>query len=314
MPYLDPTREISAKQEFTVVRNLLDALGDPPGLGLEIGIRYRLTAYGIWGFALLSSPTLRSAIEVGLRYIDLTFSFCRIDMRQDVREGRDEILLVLSAPDVPPELRRFFVERDAGAMQTLRQEIIATPMTLLRSEFAFPAPPPDVQARYDELLGQHVRFGAAENAVAIDPALLDLPLPLANADTAALTRTECRNLLARRHTRTGLAGQVRDALLVELPEPPNAERVAASLHMSARTLRHRLAAEGTSFRTLLDEVREHLAEELLVTGGLTVAEIAGRLGYRDLTGFSHAFRRWKGVGPQAFRTRRRGGSGLRAGA
>jgi hypothetical protein len=69
----EPIAEVSARQELRVIANMLDALGDSPGLGVEAGVRYRLTAYGIWGFALISSPTLRSAIDVGLRYIDLTF-------------------------------------------------------------------------------------------------------------------------------------------------------------------------------------------------------------------------------------------------
>ena len=36
-----------------------------PALALEAGTRYHLTTYGIWGFALASSPTVRSALDVG---------------------------------------------------------------------------------------------------------------------------------------------------------------------------------------------------------------------------------------------------------
>src|SRR6516162_1133136 len=115
----DPDAEISARQELTVIANLLHALGSPPGLGLHAGIRYRLTAYGIWGFALLSSPTLRGAIDVGLRYVDLTFAFCRIQ----AREQDDEMQLVLDTPDIPLALRRFVVERDAAAIQTIQRPV-----------------------------------------------------------------------------------------------------------------------------------------------------------------------------------------------
>jgi AraC-like DNA-binding protein len=48
--------------------------------------------------------------------------------------------------------------------------------------------------------------------------------------------------------------------------------------MSTRTLRRKLGEAGTSFRSLLDEVREALAEELLTTGALTVDDVATRLG------------------------------------
>jgi hypothetical protein len=77
----DTGTTVSARQELTVVANLLRALGDPPGLGLEAGIRYHLTTYGIWGFAMISSPAWRSAIDLGLRSLDLTFGFTRIQAR-----------------------------------------------------------------------------------------------------------------------------------------------------------------------------------------------------------------------------------------
>ena len=54
------------------------------------------------------------------------------------------------------------------------------------------------------------------------------------------------------------------------------------------------------FRQLLDEVRQALAEELLATGGLTLEEIAERLGYGEVSNFIHAFKRWKGVAPRRF--------------
>src|SRR5439155_14958410 len=92
-------------------------------------------------------------------------------------------------------------------------------------------------------------------------------------------------------------------LLVRLAAPPDLEHVAATLHMSDRTLRRRLADEGVSFRGLLDEIRAQIAEELLVSGGLPVAEVAERLGYLEVSSFSQAFRRWKGVGPREFRSR-----------
>jgi len=74
--------------------------------------------------------------------------------------------------------------------------------------------------------------------------------------------------------------------------------------MSPRTLRHRLGAEGTSYRELLDEIRQRLSEEMLIRGRLTVAETAHRLGYVELSSFSQAFRRWHGMGPRAFRASR----------
>jgi AraC-like DNA-binding protein len=291
---LNPDLEVSAKQELRVIANLLDALDDPAGLGLEAGARYHLTAYGIYGFALISSPSLRSAIEVGLRYLDLTFAFSRMRAREE--DG--QMQMVIDAPDAPVRLRRFLVERDAAAVQTIQRELFGAAIPLHRVSFACPAP--DSVDRYAEILGVIPDFDAEETVLGFDPTLLDVPLPQANPHTAVLAQAQCRDLLARQEARTGLAGEVRDLILASPSRPPDADQVAARLHLSPRTLRHRLAAEGTSFRALLEEVRERLAEELLL-GGLTVSEVSERLGYVELSSFSQAFRRWKGVGPREYR-------------
>ena len=293
----DPGGEVSATQELRIIENLLDALDDPPGLGLEAGVRYHLTTYGIWGFALISSPTMRSAIRTGLRYLDLTFAFCRIQ----AAETGEDLRLVLDTPDIPARLRRFVVERDCAAIQTIQRELFAGPIPIRQISFAFPAPASI--DRYAEVFGLDPVFDADETAALVDPALLDRPLPQADAHATALAQAQCEELLTRRQARAGFAGQVRNLLLSRPADPPGETEVAASLHLSDRTLRHHLASEGTSFRLLLDEVRERLAEELLVTGGLPVAEVARRLGYVEVSSFSQAFRRWKGMGPRAYLAR-----------
>lgn len=97
----DPSGEIDAAQELSVVRNLVRHLGDACAPGLAAGLRYHLNAYGIWGFALLSSPTFLSAAQLGLRYLDLTFAFHGI--RLEVHD--DEAHLVLDDAGIPEDLQ-----------------------------------------------------------------------------------------------------------------------------------------------------------------------------------------------------------------
>ena len=149
------------------------------------------------------------------------------------------------------------------------------------------------------LFGVVPELGAPVTLVALDPSVLDLPLPQADELTAATTEAQCRALLEQRRGRTGTAGQVRDALVARPGTVPDAAAVAASLALSERTLRRRLAEEGTSFRALVDEVREALAEELL-RAGLPVQAVARRLGYAETASFTHAFTRWKGSSPTAW--------------
>jgi AraC-like DNA-binding protein len=147
------------------------------------------------------------------------------------------------------------------------------------------------------LPGVDLRTGAARHELVVDRAALDAPLPQADPVTAAALERQCAELLDRRRARSGVAAAVRAKLLADLAAPPSMDEVAASLHVDARTLRRRLADEGTSFRALAGEVRGTIATELLRASGLTVQEVAARLGYHDAAGFSRAYRRWTGTTP-----------------
>ena len=288
--------EVTARQEQAAVSNLLAATDGEVRLGLEAGSRFHLTSFGFWGFALVSSPTLGGALDVALRFLDLTYAWSHFSLR---RIG-DEAQLVLDAPDVPGPLRRFAVERDLAVTATLQRELFSALTLPWRLVLSFPPADPE---RYEKVLGVRPEFAGNETFLAMDAALLDLPMPQANTHTQALAQEQCRELLERSNARTGVAGRVRDLLLARPGNPPTADDVARELLMSSRTLRERLAAEGTSYRGLLDEVRERLAEEMLVMG-LTVAQTAERLGYLEVSSFSHAFHRWKGMGPRAYRKAR----------
>ena len=84
---------------------------------------------------------------------------------------------------------------------------------------------------------------------------------------------------------------------------PDLDQAAETLHLHPRTLRRHLKSEGTSWRALTNEVRSTLAAELLSHVGLSVEELADRLGYSETAAFTRAFIRWFGVPPSTYRGR-----------
>lgn len=288
-----PDARIDSHAELALIANVVHRLGDRPGLGLELGQRYHLTAYGFWGFALLSSPTLRAALETGLRYLDLSYSYLRVRLRdQDEHTG-----LIFDADAVPAALRRFLLERDIAALAVILRELFATQVRPSALRFAQPAPA-DLRP-YRRLFGIEPQFNCPETAVLLPKLLLDAPLPQANPLAAQLCENQCRQLLAERRQRGGLAAQVRDRLLrgVGSGQLPDMETLAAELNLSSRSLRRHLDAEGCSYRALIDELRQTLAGELLATPGLKLDEIAARLGYSEAASFLHARKRWRQATP-----------------
>jgi AraC-like DNA-binding protein len=79
------------------------------------------------------------------------------------------------------------------------------------------------------------------------------------------------------------------------------ECVAKRLNQPVRSLQRRLKEENSSFKTLTETVREDLATYYLNYNTLTVSEIAYRLGYSEVSAFTRAFLRWKGINPTQWR-------------
>ncbi|TQM31649.1 AraC family transcriptional regulator [Nocardia bhagyanarayanae] len=288
-----PGMEVTAAQELALIGNIVTRFDDRPGLGLEAGMRTHVTTYGALGLALLSSPTVRSAMDLLMRYIRMTTTFARTrHVYQD-----DTLLLYADDRDVPPRLRGFLLERDVAVLLTNWTAVYHAPAPILGGQVAW-----GLRPRLQPILDRYgltATDGAGPHLVVFDTAGFDDPLPQASPLTAALFEEQCAHLLRRRGLAKGIAGSVREVLLHRLGGRVSQEDVAAALHMSLRTMRRRLADEGTSYRSLCSETYGNLAEELLATG-LTVEDVAYRMGYSGAPSFSNAFKQWRGVSPGRF--------------
>ncbi len=268
---LAATTEVTATQELRVVRNLRARLGE---VGPQVGRRYRASTFGVLGYALLASRTVHEAMNVALRFLDLshTFAIPRVEL-----DGQ-RVRIVVEGNGLPLDVRRFLVERDAAAIRAVLTELARLP---IRS-------PAGAGAGVDDV-----------RVLSFDLAELDRPLSHSDRSSLAACEAACRDVVGRRRVRSGFAGQVRVLVTQRLPVGAPTASVAGSLGVSERTLRRRLAAEGTSYQRLLDEVRGSMAEELLGTGRLSVEEVGLRLGYAEASSFIAAHRRWTGETPGA---------------
>ncbi|KAA9161347.1 AraC family transcriptional regulator [Amycolatopsis acidicola] len=292
----DPAALVDAHQELQVVRNLAAAL---PDAGLAAGTEYHATTFGIFGFAFISSTTIRDAVNLALRYLDLSFTFSI--PRARLVDG--QVLLELDDSALPADVSRFLVERDLSAIHTVIGELLPAGVPLTSLGFRFPEP--STADELEQFFGVAPLFGQEANAATFDATYLDQPLPQANPQTVAVCEAQCRDLVSRRRARAGIAHEVRAKLTRVGAIAEGMPGVARELNMSIRTLRRKLDESGTSFRALQDEVREALAEELLTTGALSIEDVAVRLGYAEASSFIHAFKRWKGITPAAFVRARR---------
>jgi AraC-like DNA-binding protein len=109
--------------------------------------------------------------------------------------------------------------------------------------------------------------------------------------------------------RTSLFDDAVAIVEVEFAADLSLDDIARRVASSRRQLQRAYAEIGqTTFREHLTGVRMDRAAEMLQTRGLTVREVAHRVGYRQPAQFAKAFRRHHGLAPSDFRASRRFGA------
>ncbi|MCP5161178.1 MAG: AraC family transcriptional regulator ligand-binding domain-containing protein [Hahellaceae bacterium] len=293
-----PEAILDAWQEVQIARNLMDYFGHPFLLGIEVGKLYQITSYGMWGLAMMSSATLKDAVSVGTRYLEITSRFNRV---QVLAEG-DNLVMALYDQHLPEDIRAFMSGRDLASLAVILETLLPRhPNCVHEIRLALPAD--DSYQPITALYPGHLKWNQRHHAIVMAKHLFDLPLPQANPATAALCEQQCRQQLERLSAQSGITGRVKSLLMQQLETAPSMERIATHLNTSPRTLRRQLVSEGSHWREIVLSVRMQLAERLLTETRLPLQAIAEQLGYADLSAFSHAFKRSRHTSPDHFRRR-----------
>lgn len=157
---------------------------------------------------------------------------------------------------------------------------------------------PSHAAEYERILRAPVTFGAAWNALRIEPTWLSLRIHRPNPYAFGLFNSRADQLLKSLIASKTSRGQV-EALLIPLLHTGELAMadIAARMGLSRQTLYRHLKREGVSFDQVLDALRHRMALDYLEQ--LSVNETAYLVGFSEASAFSRAFRRWTGASPRA---------------
>lgn len=273
------------------------ALTGEPALGILLGARMKVSQHGYIGFAAMTARNVGEALMIAERFAPLRST--AVELRLVVEDDAAALSLVFDTELEP--LRQTSVLAVVVGLVQMATAITGKALTG-RAELNFPRP--DYMDRFLPLLGDSVAvFEQPANRLVFQADYLELPLMLADSIATRLALDQCERELAALGEQAQLVGRVRRLIESAREGFPSQEAVASALHVSPRTLKRQLAAQGTTFSHVLDEVRCEKALLLLGNRALSVERVADRLGYSDVANFTRAFRRWTGKTPTAFRAR-----------
>jgi AraC-like DNA-binding protein len=263
--------------------------------GLEMSIDARLAAViGPLWVLLRNARSVRQLCEDLARHYDLYSSVALVSFER----SRGTALLGWSPASGQTDSDVQIVEFALGVfINELRSHALAgwTPVaTWFRH-----GPPRDLRL-HRRIFGPQLRFNGNCNAIEIDDAMLDRPLRGGATRNRALVLEMLR--LEEDVPVTAVPLQVESIVRAMLPfSPCSAREVGLAMGLPVRTLQARLKASGRSLRSIKEEVRCDLAAKYLKHSQMSATQIAGLLGYAELTSFSRSFRRWNGRSVRATR-------------
>jgi AraC-like DNA-binding protein len=195
------------------------------------------------------------------------------------------------------------VSRDDATMAVLwRMCQLIHGLGLVLEKVRFEHHAPADSSHYFSVFQCPVEFSARDNALVLPAEAADRPLSGANEQLARMNDHIVVQYLASRD-KEDVVNRVRACILEGIADGRATEEGAAeALHTSTRHLNRKLGEQGTSFKRLLNEVRQELAEKYIADPTLSLTEISFLLGFSEASSFSRAFKRWTGQSPSEART------------
>jgi len=291
-----PEERLSVRSQIALLDEAAIALKDDC-IGFTLARDFDLREIGLLYYVMASSQTLGNALKRVARYSKITNEALVFGYR----EG-NTLTINLNYSGVPRHSDRHQIEFCMFAV--LRICRVLTGQNLVPQHFSISHYRSEGTSEMARFVGTKVEFGTDRDEFALNLDARELPLMHSDPYLNDLLLKYCEAALAhRRGDMSQLRTRVENAISSLLPHGRVlVEDVARSLGMSERTLARKLSDEGLNFTEILQQLRRDLAVRYLDDRKLHVSKIAWLLGFREVSAFTHACKRWTGKTPSQMRT------------
>jgi AraC-like DNA-binding protein len=278
-------------------------LSGDPFFGLKGAEYFRPAHLGALGFAWLASSSLRTAFQRLSRYSRVIQEKLTVELDED-----DTYFYVRIDAHLPLLNQRIREDGQLAAMVKFCRVVAGNDFTPAR--VCFKQDEPKNTAYHYELFRCPVEFGQPETMMVIPLADIDKRLTGSNDQLAKLNEHIVVKYLAH-SAKNDVVNRVKAAIIDGLANGAVTEAsVAEELHTTPRNLHRKLQKDETSFKQLLTEVRQELAQQYIQDRSKTLTEISFLLGFSEVSSFSRAFKGWNGVPPSEARQNVARGEGI----
>ncbi|MDH5544581.1 MAG: AraC family transcriptional regulator [Gammaproteobacteria bacterium] len=295
----DPDTRVDSEIGFALMREA-EILSNDPLFGLHHGVLFQASDMGLVGYLVLNAPNTWQALE----------SFCKYQhiygegllLSAELKQGKIEIGFSVH-PDVRCEVPDCaYISHMAGFMSTVKW-LMGKSIQPLHTGLVIDKPGTLAQAQeYQTIFGANIAYHQSRSMLVFEEQ--DFTQNILTGNHALYEMFEHRAQAVLKDL--GQDNEFQRLVARELyrtldKEKPSLDSVSKVLCKSPRTVQRLLKDEGTSFQSVLDQVREKLAKYYLNTRNLNIDEIAYLLGFSESSAFRKAFKKWTRLSPEAYR-------------
>lgn len=295
----DPSAWLDS-EECTVIIKKAYELSHCSWLGLMFGEHLSIANHGFLGYAAMTSPTLRTAIQTFLRFLTVrTGLLC--GHFYDNQTPHHDTFVEFSLITCDPLIERFLTEIAIMHITRLCAFLTGESTSCVRIDVAYPKP--CYQAYYTQLLHTNMMFDAPVTRVWFLTDALNASISFADDASYQQANTQLQTLANQLMEQNDLPEKIKKILIKHECNKLSMPYVADKLCMTPRTLRRHLQRYQITYQELFDDVRCQKARELLTNNALSITEISFLLGFHDVSSFSKAFKHWTSQTPSEYRCR-----------
>ena len=276
----------------------IDKTGLIPGFGLRLGAKKTVNCFGIYGYAMLSSPTYGHFNSVAKRLFPVIYDV--LDLTAVIKQGQ---LVITYETLFKPRLGFVaLMEQVLACGVALMTSLLPKHVSWDKCEIHFSYSKPDYLDIYSHYLPCKILFNQPLTQLLVPEDWMSIELASGDELMAEFCDHQFKRIIDGLTASNSMADNTRRVLLnSRANNMPKLAQVAEKFHIAERTLRHKLAHENVSFRDLVLDVRITHAKRYLQETDLSIQEVAYLLGYAQIQNFYRAFGKIMGTTPELFR-------------
>ncbi len=271
------------------------AVTQTPDFGRRLAERQGIEILGPVGVAGRTSKTVAGAFETFEQYLGAYSPAisAAISQEPDNEASFLEFKILIPYPPAHPQT----TELSLGVMLRVLRFLLGAGYA--PTVVHLPHPPLTARDEYLRYFACTPRFGSSR-AGFIVPAE-DLQRPLVRDEMAHRVVLDYLDTVIDRHRPT-MSSSIRELIRQLLPTgAATVPVIADQFRLHPKALRRRLAAEGTNFNAVVDDVRRDMTERYLRDTDMTLTHLARQLGYAEQSVLSRSCHRWFGASPVSLR-------------